>query len=229
MKRIIGRKPVEAGYMKSINEIREQIESEMENIKKPLFSQEAYIADGHVINAWLDRRWDTYAEGYLRAGHALVEQLINTKGVDQDFLIYPIVFVYRQYLELRLKELLRSSSTLFDESFEKKRDHKLLELWRRTRPLLERVWPESSNGWYEQIGYRITELATVDPDSMSTRYPDVPMRGLEYPNNYINPIHLRDVMTGISHVLEGSSIGIGEYLNAKHEMEAEYREMNEES
>jgi len=55
------------------------------------------------------------------------------------------------------------------------------------------------------------------------------MRGLEYPNNYINPIHLRDVMTGISHVLEGSSIGLANIWMPKHEMEAEYREMNEES
>ncbi len=53
--------------------------------------------------------------------------------------------------------------------------------------------------------------------------PDVLMDGLEAPKNYINPVHVRDVITGIAHLLEGSSTGIGEYLNNKWEMEAEYR------
>jgi hypothetical protein len=215
--------------MTDINKIGAQIESEMENIKKPLFSQTPYFARNSIINAWLYRQWDSYAEGYLKAGHALVDQVVRENGIDQDFLIYPIVFMYRQYLELRLKELLKSGSILLDLPLGKKEawGHDILLLWKKTRPILERIWPKSE--WYDLIEERIAELASADPDSMSFRYPDVPMDGLEPPqNNYINPVHLRDVMIGISHVLEGSSIGIGENLNAKNEMEAEFRhEMNE--
>lgn len=212
--------------MESFEETRKQIESEMESMKRPLFSQEPYIADDLVINAWLTRDWDAYAEGYLRAGHALVEHLLHTKGFDQDFLIYPIVFLYRQYLELRLKELLRTGKVLLDQSLREKEawGHDILSLWKSARPLLEQVWPESSHeGWHDLAEARIAELAAADPDSMAFRYPDVPIRGLEAPKNYINPVYLRKVMTGMSHLLEGSSIGIGEYLHARHEMEAEYR------
>lgn len=213
--------------VKSLEEMRQQIESEMENMKQPLFSKEPSAVHGHPINAWLGRGWDTYAEGYLLAGHALVDHLLRTKGFDQDFLIYPIVFMYRQYLELRLKELLRSGKALLDQSLGDKEawGHDILSLWRKVRPLLEQVWPESSReGWHHLIEARIAELAATDQKSMAFRYPDVPMAGLEAPKNYINPVHVRTVMIGISHVLEGSSIGMGEYLNAKNEMEAEYRQ-----
>lgn len=43
------------GGVSELQQIRKQIESEMENIKKPLLSQEPHITDHYVINAWLHR------------------------------------------------------------------------------------------------------------------------------------------------------------------------------
>ena len=50
--------------MTDIDQMRKQIESEMENIKKPLFSQTPYFTRNSIINAWLYGQWDAYAEGY---------------------------------------------------------------------------------------------------------------------------------------------------------------------
>ncbi len=214
----------------SIEAIQRRIEAEMEKMKEGLFSSKPAFVDGNPVNAWLSGDWDVYAEGYLRGGNALVDCLLSTKGWDQDFLIYPIVFMYRQYLELRLKELLRSGTVLVDLNLGDNEawGHDILSLWRKVRPLLEQVWPEASNaGWHDHMEARISELASADPKSMAFRYPDVPIVGLEAPKNYVNPIHLRDVVVGISHVLEGFSIGISEYLRNKQEMESEYRHQME--
>jgi len=60
-------------------------------------------------NAVLNSRRDNlslYAVGYKRAGEMLVEAVVQSRK-DYDSLVFPIVFVYRQYLELRLKQLIR--------------------------------------------------------------------------------------------------------------------------
>jgi hypothetical protein len=48
-----------------------------------------------------------YALGYRTAADALIERVA---GMDQDALVYPIVFCYRQYLELLLKSRHRRGS-----------------------------------------------------------------------------------------------------------------------
>jgi len=50
------------------------------------------------------RGWDAYASGYLEAANLLVEKALET-GQRTDTLIYPVAFLYRHYLELRLKEI----------------------------------------------------------------------------------------------------------------------------
>jgi hypothetical protein len=49
--------------------------------------------------------WTLYAIGYRNAGDVLVERVEQDRG-EADALVYPIVFCYRQYLELMLKDTL---------------------------------------------------------------------------------------------------------------------------
>jgi hypothetical protein len=48
-----------------------------------------------------------YAEGYKLAADRLMQQLVNDP-VELDYLIYPLMFLYRQHLELRFKEISRA-------------------------------------------------------------------------------------------------------------------------
>ena len=59
--------------------------------------------------------WWIYATGY-KLGADLLVQYVTETHKNQDRLIYPIVFLYRQYLELRLKELIKNGSTIIEES-----------------------------------------------------------------------------------------------------------------
>lgn len=50
-------------------------------------------------------RWSIYAIGYKDAADLLVDN-IEGNGRQHDFLVYPIVFLYRQYLELAIKDVI---------------------------------------------------------------------------------------------------------------------------
>jgi hypothetical protein len=46
-----------------------------------------------------------YVYGYKKAADILVEYIKDTK-TNQDYLVYPIVFLYRHHLELIIKEII---------------------------------------------------------------------------------------------------------------------------
>lgn len=209
---------------KSIEEIRDEIEAQIARMREPLFTSKAAPDPDWYLNAWLQVGWDTYAQGYKRAGDILVQYVIDNNW-DQDFLVYPIVFLYRQYLELRLKELILVSSRLLDQEVRIPKEHNLLSLWKKARPNIEDVWPDSqTEGHLDALEDRLKELCDIDSGSYAFRYPE-DVKGARALTGmlYINLKQLRDVIQGISNVLDGSSTGIGEYLNAKHEMMAEYQ------
>ncbi|HMK50182.1 MAG TPA: hypothetical protein VK435_09020, partial [Thermodesulfovibrionales bacterium] len=52
--------------------------------------------------------WPAYIIGYKKAADILVRH-IKQKRRSQDTLVYPIIFLYRQYLELAIKNLILKS------------------------------------------------------------------------------------------------------------------------
>ena len=53
----------------------------------------------------ISNKWEVYAMGYKIATETLVDKVLSEQ-TNQDHLIYPIVFLYRHYIELRLKEII---------------------------------------------------------------------------------------------------------------------------
>lgn len=215
---------------KNIKEMIAEIEAQMTRMKEPLFTSKVAHDAERYVNADLHlstENWDTYATGYKIAGDTLVQYVIDNNR-DQDFLVYPIAFLYRQYLELRLKELIVVSSALLNKDDEFRKNHNLLSLWQLARPNIESVYPDDKNKIYlNMLEERIKELSDLDFKSDAFRYPKDQkgkdtLRGLLH----INLKQLREVFQGISNVLDGASIGMGEYLNSKNEMMAEYRGEN---
>src|SRR5262245_27116320 len=88
---------------------------------------------------------DLYVRGYERAAEVLIDR-VSGSGGDADVLIYPIVFLYRHHLELRLKQIIRLGHALFHEKTQLPHSHGLVVLWRKCRPMLERFWPNAPRG-----------------------------------------------------------------------------------
>jgi len=172
------------------------------------------------------QQWDWYARGYKLAGDALVDHAMMARH-DRDVLVFPIVFNYRQYLELRLKDLVSVSGRLLDRQRDIPNHHDLVKLWREVRPNLEAVWPEGREH-HDAIEEKIEEFSKFDAASCAFRYPvDKKGRAALPDLRRVNLRHLRDVVAGIATVLDGSSIGLAEYLQNKYEMQAEYGHFGE--
>ena len=106
-----------------------------------------------------------YADKYKVAFYRL-SNVIRDNTYNKDQLAYPIIFLARHVLELRLKELnyLCMQLKLFAGT---KPTHSLLSLWKS----FDEVYPREKNGYYFKVGDLITELHHVDSHSDTFRYP----------------------------------------------------------
>jgi hypothetical protein len=208
--------------MKSIEEIRLEIEAQILRMKESLFTLKYTPDPDSYMNAGIGGDWDVYAMGYKKAGDILV-QYVADNDWDQDFLVFPITYLYRQYLELRLKDLIYIGSALCDRHIEILITHDLVKLWRQARLNIEAVWTGSKTiADLNLVEERLKEMCELDNGSHAFRYPEDTKGNPSITKiRYINLKQLLDVIQGISNVLDGASTGMEEYLRLKNEMAAE--------
>lgn len=188
-------------------------------------------ADDWHLNARVDSEkseWFLYADGFREAADRLIKS-IDEDRFNLDFLIYPIVFLYRHHLELRLKEIIINGGMLFDQSYKIPVDHRLDALWSKARLTLKRVWPKGSESDLVQVDAVIKEFSEVDPKSESFRYPIHNKTGKsQIPRDLklINVRHLKDAIEGTCELLDGASQGIRGHLEDIWQIRAEMRELD---
>ena len=109
------------------------------------------------------------AFGYKDAGDVLIESL--AKNGRNDGLLLPIIFCYRQYIELRLKDIIGLVNTFEenDQSFEK--IHDLEKLWSSLRRNIEEEIDEQDRESFDAVEECILELHGVDNKGTKFRYP----------------------------------------------------------
>ena len=115
--------------------------------------------------------WYFYINGYKDAADLLVDHT----GMERDArkLGYPVLFLYRQHLELALKALVRDCRLFvgLDEVFPK--THRIDELWKICCGLLNEISPGmASNEEVLHTSRLIADLCRVDPNSEAFRYPE---------------------------------------------------------
>jgi hypothetical protein len=171
-----------------------------------------------------------YQDGYRRAALHLAEHVCDTtKG--QDFLVYPIVYLYRHHIELTLKSIIHAACFVVDYTLTKEDRHTLgyhdlARLWKLARPLLNPTCelggspalpPDDLDG----IDSCILQLHKHDPDGSRFRYSTTKARLPSLPDlRYIN---IRDFAVGMEKLadyLEGLDNWIGDLTDAKNEHQA---------
>jgi len=164
---------------------------------------------------------NAYAIGYRQAADFLVERVGQERRY-QDTLVYPIAFLYRQYLELRLKQLIHIGHVLLDKPRDRGNlHHGILKLWQQLRGTLEELHPGEYADDFNKIEMRVTEFDRVDPSSTAFRYPtnkggDPSLEGLRH----INLRKLADAIGEIAVILEGAASEFEMLLQDKAEMES---------
>jgi hypothetical protein len=81
-----------------------------------------------------------YQDGYRRAALHLVDYVCEVER-GQDYLVYPIVYLYRHHIELTLKSIIDAAAFVTDYALtDKDHDtlgrHDLVKLWKLVRPML---------------------------------------------------------------------------------------------
>jgi hypothetical protein len=82
-----------------------------------------------------------YQDGYRRAALHLAEYVCDA-GRGQDFLVYPIVYLYRHHAELTLKSIVSAAAFVVDYTMTKDDldtlgRHDLAKLWKLAKPMLD--------------------------------------------------------------------------------------------
>jgi len=120
---------------------------EIEDLKAGDVLVKAVRADQETIlfGDWLQGNWDLYADGYKSAADRLVDQIEGTPLEDR--LICPVFFMYRHFIELRLKTLIfgldnLSSTQISGNELAK---HPLTPLWSYVRTHLGSIGGEGNN------------------------------------------------------------------------------------
>jgi hypothetical protein len=129
------------------------------------------VEDSHVANLDLGgKNWWSYGMGYKDAADILVQQFLeNPHG--KDALVFPIIFNYRQYLELRLKQLTITGQALLHERVNFRDKHNLITLWQPCREILCRIWPNESASIWKSVEKLLREFDNKDPEGFAFRYP----------------------------------------------------------
>lgn len=143
------------------------------------------------LNEEVGSGWDLYSIAYKDGADRLVEQFADWPD-GEFYAACPIMFLYRHYLELKLKELVirldhwHGVADDFTRSRPRRTPvpfsvpgHKLRESWEMVRSLLEQmsdeflscgVLDEFVTG-YDEIEARVSDFDRLDRSSMMFRYP----------------------------------------------------------
>lgn len=167
-----------------------------------------------------------YSVGY-RTGAERLAKYVLAEHLEQDTLIYPIAFLWRHYVELRLKGLLRSARLLKDEDVDDKIDHRLLPLWQKLRPLLEEIEPDGDQETLGAVEEIVMQFDLIDTDSFAFRYPTTKRGAHSLPMEllHINIRNLTEVMQRVASFLDAVDTMLGVYLEHKAEMESYHRDI----
>ena len=176
-------------------------------------------------NACLDRfpNWELYTIGYKTAADVLVEYVKGSRR-DQDVLVFPVVFLYRHYLELCLKRLIEWGKELLDENPDFPKQHELDKLWHVCRPILSRLEPSIPKQDLEAIEEAIRQFCAIDPSSEAFRYPLTKkgQKSISPDVRYINLRQLAEVMEKVASFFDSASMMVSVYVDYKRDMDREF-------
>jgi len=144
------------------------------------YGSELSEANARVSRFWRLRLRVCARLSHCRSGAYL--QALKTEW-EQDFLVFPIAFLYRHHIELTLKRLIILGALLADQRLtevEKKhlKRHRLDFLWSILKGLLVAVYDLPKED-IEGIESYVSQLNQVDPESQSfgIQYPQRKFRG----------------------------------------------------
>ena len=175
------------------------------------------------LNFMPDAPWYGYARGFKLVGDLAV-RYVEEKSADQDFLVYSILYSYRHYIELSLKQLIMDARRLTDVQGDDPIGHNLMSLWNTARPLLLQIEPASKQD-VSNAEAIIARFHQLDGNGETWRYPVDRGGKATLPKDlfHINLRQVRDVVHRLSGYLDAAGAQIDAYMEFKSDWESDMR------
>ena len=195
------------------------------NVTARLFASSG-IRQHEVIVGGVDNDWNLYCMGYWRAADALVDHLTQTRDPSAkrpyaaywESQAYAALFLYRHYLELRLKEMFLAHGgkpTMINN------EHVLLNIWKEVRKQDEDARSEElsddSLKDLEAANNIIVQFDDIDRKSEVFRYPNDKKGNVTLPLMQFDIVRLKEALGWLSQLLDDWSAGIYEYKHTPPE------------
>ena len=163
--------------------------------------------------------WAPYVDGYRTAADRLVEVAAADRAV-LDTVIYPIVFLYRQYLELSLKAMIRDLDVLLEHNRRPPKHHCLPRLFDRFRSTFSEFFSNIGESMPDvsRIALVIDEFHVADPGSVVFRYPTDEDGQPSQSYGHINVRVLRDRVAEVAEEVDGFLFALSVYQDLRNEM-----------
>jgi hypothetical protein len=177
-------------------------------LRWPKADDKVFVEVHPLRGAWAatatDERLYRMIKGFHESGDLLVAEteLNPRRALD---LLYPVIFAYRQSLELRLKYLLIAYAPFADEEPDY-RSHDLAKLWEKCKHVIllleDRVQPSEKQA-FEAVDALVAEYTAIDPGSDAFRFAhNTKGQPLKLAVSTIDLVNLRSVVVGIHNFLE---------------------------
>lgn len=175
---------------------------------------------------WFHKSLDEYAYVYRLSAEHLLGVAGDAPGLLNTFAL-PSVYLFRHFVELKLKATLVTARQLNDQDPAFPDGHSLLSLWIELRSLVESAGllsGDDDESLFDTVGQMITELHNNDPGSMSFRYP-VGKSSRDRPEllpdrfEYIDMRVFAEQAQRLSHFLDACADHLGAALENKREFE----------
>ena len=204
---------------------------------KKLFTSTAnYHQFSHFGWGDIDSQFYGYIKGYKESADRLVEYALQSKNIAiLDTYIFPIIFLYRQFIELSLKSLyLQYSEESMPDKMKiiKQVNHDLAKMWSNLKPvLLEASDSDEEKDSINNVEDYILQYHEFDKTSFRFRYPiDKDYNPCIKGEHRIDILNLKERMTELDNFFSGADGKLDflkeckyEHLQYLKELEAEMR------
>ena len=179
-------------------------------------------------NAWISKGptpLSVMSEGYYMGGDIITQKILE-EGSDQDYLVYPICYLFRHFVELKLKDIIRDARKAKGKAPEVPVGHDLNRLWTTACDLVQTLFKKGdsseskfiSDHDYESASQLIDCLHKADERSVSFRYA-ANKENTPYLEEFdiISISNFRDRITSLRALFQKMSGGLDYYLTLRNE------------
>jgi hypothetical protein len=145
-------------------------------------------------------QFDRYALGYRLVADTVVDSLRGSMG---HVVVFPVCYLYRHYLELKIKHLTSLAKFVLNEEHTFLTGHELGDLWKECRPLLEKMMPDRSKAVFDTVGNCVDAFASFDFEGEYSRYPeDVQGRAWKQSVKDLSLQRMQDAISDVADLLD---------------------------